>query len=205
MVTSRAAGYPHYRVRRTASRCDTPVMVITIRPIGASARRAGGATAADPGPGATLCVMTSPEHRRPGSGRRTHRDRHGRGLRGRLVPATVPLARTKAEVFDDLVLDTVETLERRFAKELAGVEFAVEDVPPDLNVYDSDVLEDGEVPLARLLPGRPGRQEVPPRIVLYRRPLEFRAMDREDLADLVHDVIIEQVANLLGVDPDELA
>ena len=29
-------------------------------------------------------------------------------------------------------------------------------------------------------------------------------MDREDLADLVHDVIIEQVANLLGVDPDEL-
>ncbi len=71
------------------------------------------------------------------------------------MPATVPLARTKAEVFDDLVLDTVETLERRFAKELAGVEFAVEDVPPDLNVYDSDVLEDGEVPLARLLPGRP--------------------------------------------------
>jgi predicted Zn-dependent protease with MMP-like domain len=67
------------------------------------------------------------------------------------------------------------------------------------------VLEDGEVPLARLLPGRPGRHELPPRIVLYRRPLEFRAMDREDLADLVHDVIIEQVANLLGVDPDELA
>lgn len=148
--------------------------------------------------------MTSPDHRRPGSRRRSHRDRHGRGLRGRLVPATVPLARTKSEIFDDLVLDTVETLERRFAKELAGVEFAVEDVPPDLNVYDSDVLEDGEVPLARLLPGRPGRQEVPPRIVLYRRPLEFRAMDHEDLADLVHDVIIEQVANLLGLDPDEL-
>ena len=72
------------------------------------------------------------------------------------MPATVPLARTKAEIFDDLVLDTVEALERRYARELAGVEFAVEDVPPELNVYDSDVLEDGEVPLARLLPGRPG-------------------------------------------------
>jgi predicted Zn-dependent protease with MMP-like domain len=160
-------------------------------------------------------VTTSPDRRRTadpgrvarsaGPGRPARRDRHGRGLRGRLVPATVPLARTKAEIFDDLVLDTVESLERRYAKELAGVEFAVEDVPPDLNVYDSDVLEDGEVPLARLLPGRPGRQELPPRIVLYRRPLEFRAMDREDLADLVHDVIIEQVANLLGVDPDELS
>jgi len=84
------------------------------------------------------------------------------------------------------------------------VEFAVEEVPPDLNVYDSDVLEDGEVPLARLLPGRPGRHAVPPRIVLYRRPLEFRAADREDLADLVHDVIIEQVANLLGIAPEDL-
>jgi predicted Zn-dependent protease with MMP-like domain len=120
------------------------------------------------------------------------------------VPASVPLARTRAEIFDDLVLDTVEVLERRYAQELSGVEFAVEEVPPDLNVYDTDVLEDGEVPLARLLPGRPGRTGVAPRIVLYRRPLEYRAVDREDLADLVHDVIVEQVANLLGLDPDEL-
>lgn len=120
------------------------------------------------------------------------------------MPASVPLARTRAEVFDDLVLDTVESLERRYSDELAGVEFAVEEVPPDLNVYDTDVLEDGDVPLARLLPGRPGRSDTPPRIVLYRRPLEFRAVDREDLADLVHDVIVEQVANLLGMDPDDI-
>ncbi len=120
------------------------------------------------------------------------------------MPATVPLARTRAEIFDDLVLDAVEQLERHWSSELAGIEFAVEDVPPDLNVYDSDVLEDGEVPLARLLPGQPGSDGMSPRIVLYRRPLEFRAMDRDDLADLVHDVIIEQVANLLGVDPEEI-
>ena len=116
----------------------------------------------------------------------------------------MPLFRTKAEIFDDMVLDAVEGLERQYAAELAGVEFAVEDVPPDLNIYDSDVLEDGEVPLARLLPGGPGRPSTPARIVLYRRPLEFRAMDNDELADLVHDVIIEQVANLLGIDPDEL-
>ncbi len=139
-----------------------------------------------------------------GPGRRPWRDRHGRGLRGRLVPASVPLARTRAEIFDDLVLDTVEELEHRYSQELAGVEFAVEEVPPDLNVYDTDVLEDGEVPLARLLPGSSDRLDTPPRIVLYRRPLELRAVDRDDLADLVHDVIIEQVANLLGVDPDEI-
>lgn len=30
VVTSQAAGYLHYRVRRIASRCDTPVVVITV-------------------------------------------------------------------------------------------------------------------------------------------------------------------------------
>jgi predicted Zn-dependent protease with MMP-like domain len=135
---------------------------------------------------------------------RAGRDRRGRGLRGRLVPATVPAARTKAELFDDLVLDTVERLERSHAPELSRVEFAVEDVPGELDGYESDVLEDRRVPLARLVPGRPGRHGVPPRIVLFRRPLELRAGDRETLAELVHDVLIEQVANLLGIDPDEL-
>jgi predicted Zn-dependent protease with MMP-like domain len=115
------------------------------------------------------------------------------------------MARTRAEMFDDLVLDTVDSLEGRFARELAEVEFAVEDVPPDLNVYDSDVLDDGEVPLARLQPARPDQSDAPARIVVYRRPLELRASHRDDLADLVRDVIIEQVANLLGLDPDDVA
>lgn len=121
------------------------------------------------------------------------------------MPTAVPLSRTRSQIFDDLVLDAVQHLERRWSKEIANVEFAVEDVPPELNVYDTDVLEDGEVPLARLLPGRPRDHDGPlPRIVLYRRPLEFRAATRDDLAELVHDVVVEQVANLLGVHPEEV-
>jgi predicted Zn-dependent protease with MMP-like domain len=146
--------------------------------------------------------------RRPG---RSRRDRHGRGLRGRLVPAEVPLARSRAEQFDDLVLDAVEDIERRWERELAGVEFAVEDVPwvehtsPDEVVLDADVLDDGSVPLARVLPAhREDGREVPPRIVVYRRPLEIRAHDREDLAELVRDVVVDQVAVLLGRDPEEI-
>jgi len=142
---------------------------------------------------------------------RTRRDRHGRGLRGRLVPPTVPLSRSRAEQFDDLVLDAVEDLERRWEHELAGVEFAVEDVPwvdhssPDEVVLDADVLEDGSVPLARVLPAhRENGHEHPARIVVYRRPLEIRAADRDDLADLVRDVVVDQVAVLLGRDPEEI-
>ena len=142
---------------------------------------------------------------------RARRDRHGRGLRGRLVPPSVPLSRSRAEQFDDLVLDAVEDLERRWERELAGVEFAVEDVPwvdhssPDDVVLDADVLDDGSVPLARVLPAhREDGREHPARIVVYRRPLEIRATDRDDLADLVRDVVVDQVAVLLGRDPEEI-
>ncbi len=146
---------------------------------------------------------------------RSRRDRHGRGLRGRLVPAEVPLARSRAEQFDDLVLDAVEDIERRWERELAGVEFAVEDVPPvpPEGVHpalEPEVVADetagGAVPLGRLLP--PGVDDrgrrTTARVVVYRRPLEARAVDRLDLADLVHDVVVDQVARLLGKDPDEL-
>ena len=144
-------------------------------------------------------------------------------MRGPLVPLTVdvggrslrlPAAQTRGERFDDLVLDAVEELETRWARELEGVEFAVEDVPvvplgsdPAL---DEDVLVDdtagGAVPLGRLLPasvdgrGRPTAA----RVVVYRRPLEARAADRSDLADLVRDVVVDQVARLLHLDPDEV-
>lgn len=133
-------------------------------------------------------------------------------MRGRLVPSEVPLSRTRAEQFDKLVLDAVEHLEQRWAAELDGVEFAVEDVPPVVDgqgdartgVDDGSVIEDGSVPLARLLPARPNGRggTLPPRIVVYRRPLEARAIDATDLGDLVLDVVVEEVATLLGLDPD---
>lgn len=158
---------------------------------------------------------------RPAARRR--RDRHGRGLRGPLVPATahvggrdvrVPVAQTRGERFDELVLDAVEDLEQRWARELEGVEFAVEDVPAvPLGVdaaLDDDVVADetagGAVPLGRLLPGGTDSagKATAPRVVVYRRPLEARAADLADLADLVHDVVVDQVARLLNLDPDEV-
>ena len=116
-------------------------------------------------------------------------------------PAGAPepaLARTRAEVFDELVLDAVEHLEDRWGKQLAEVEFAVEDVPP---VAGPDDGRSPAVPLARVLPAG-GRR--PARIVVYRRPLEARSTDREELADLVHDIVVEQVAELLGLEPETI-
>lgn len=116
------------------------------------------------------------------------------------MASDVPIRRSRAERFDDLVLDAVEHLEHRWSEQLSDVEFAVEDVPP----VPAAALDDADpVPLARYIPPTgSGRGAVPPRIVVYRRPLEARAIDREDLAELVLDVVIHEVADMLGVDPE---
>jgi predicted Zn-dependent protease with MMP-like domain len=146
-------------------------------------------------------VQTGDSHG-PGSARIRRRDRHGRGLRGVLAPQDTPIYRSRAERFDDLVLAAVAQLEPRWAAELASVEFAVEEIPPASALAD---LPD-PVPLARLDPGSgdpgdPARPASPPRIVVYRRPLLGRADGEEDLAELVLDVVVEEFARVLGLDP----
>jgi hypothetical protein len=131
------------------------------------------------------------------------RDRHGRGLRGPLAPPQVPLSLSRSEQFDDFVRESVERLERRWPR-LAEVEFAVQDVPtplPGEPEQDPEGARADDVPLGRLIPSGPDR---PDRIVVFRRPVETRAKGREDRAALVHEVVMEQVAELLGIDLDEV-
>lgn len=125
------------------------------------------------------------------------RDRRGRGLRGAVVPASLPAYRTRGERFDELVLRAVERLEKRWSSQLEGTEFAVEEVPPS----QPAPWEHGGVPLGRYFPADAG---LPARIVVYRRPVETRAVDEADLFDLVRDVLVEQVAHLLGHPPEDV-
>jgi predicted Zn-dependent protease with MMP-like domain len=110
--------------------------------------------------------------------------------------------RTRAQIFDDLVLEAAEAIEEHLGHPLESLEFAVEDVPPPLATYDSTVLEDGEVPLARVMPSTSTKN--PARVVIYRWPLEARAHSRVELTELITEVVAEQVANLLGMDPEDL-
>lgn len=150
-------------------------------------------------------MQTGEGSRPPRPSQIRRRDRHGRGLRGVLAPAGVPLHRTRAERFDDLILQAVTRLESRWEDRLAAVEFAVEEIPPPEPLGPLA----GPVPLARVEAGPPpggegGSATRPPRIVLYRRPLMARADSEDDLGDLVFDVVVEEVARLLGIDPEDV-
>lgn len=171
--------------------------------------QAAGTLTSGPDPG----EATVPRSRR--------RDRHGRGLRGPLLPARarvgaahvlVPGFRSRADRFDDLVRLAFEELEARWPDELGDVELAVEEVPPPAALDQvgepgaqqglvADDTPGGAVPLGRLRRPAGGAAA---RVVVYRRPVEVRGHDRQDLAALVHEVVVDLVAELLGVDPEDV-
>lgn len=137
--------------------------------------------------------------------------RHGRGRepRGPLLPPTVPGWRTRAERFDMAVLEAYEPIEQRWKQRLSALDIAVDEIPriaakdPDSVQWPPEVVADGPIPLARLIPagvdvrGNPTRA----RILLFRKPIEQRANDSTELGDLLHEILVAQVATYLDVEP----
>lgn len=102
--------------------------------------------------------------------------------------------------FDETVLDAVQAVEHRISVDLPPLEVAVEHVPPS----DPAPWEQG-VALGRLFPPEPGLSA---RLVIYRRPVLDHAGGEDDTGDrvsaVVHQVVAEQIAQMMGIDPDDV-
>jgi predicted Zn-dependent protease with MMP-like domain len=126
------------------------------------------------------------------------------------LPPTVPGWRSRAERFDMAVLEAYEPIEQRWKQRLAALDVAVDEIPriaakdPDSVQWPPEVVADGPIPLARLIPagvdvrGNPTRA----RILLFRKPIEQRANDSTELDDLLHEILVAQVATYLDVEPN---
>lgn len=107
------------------------------------------------------------------------------------------------------VLEAYEPIERRWQSRVSALDIAVDEIPrmspkdPANVQWPPEVIADGPIALARLIPagvdvrGNATRA----RIVLFRKPIERRAKDTVELADLLHDLLVAQVATFLGVEP----
>ena len=94
-------------------------------------------------------------------------------------------------------MDSAQSLARRWPS-VNRIQFAVEEVPPsDPAPWERSVV------LGRGFTAEP-RSGLPARVVIYRRPVASRAADEADLVDLVHRVVVEQVALMLGRRPEEI-
>jgi Zincin-like metallopeptidase len=130
-------------------------------------------------------------------------------MRGPLLPPTVPGWRTRAERFDMAVLEAYEPIERRWQERVGQLDVAVDEIPriaakdPDSVQWPPEVIADGPIALARLIPagvdvrGNATRA----RIVLFRKPIERRAKDTLELGELLHEILVAQVAIYLDVEP----
>ncbi|AWE41963.1 MULTISPECIES: metallopeptidase family protein [unclassified Actinobaculum] len=126
------------------------------------------------------------------------RDRHGRGLRGPVLPPEAPAWRTRADRFDDFIAFDLATYRRFLGSDMDHTDFGVLDVPE----ADPAPWEHG-VPLARYLPfERPAR--ITGRIVFYRLPMLAAASRSPHPRLFLHDVITEQLASALGRAPEDI-
>ena len=80
--------------------------------------------------------------------------------------------------------------------ESLGIQLGVEEVPLLPDTWDTD-----SVPLASYVAPAQGQ---PGRVVLLRRPIEHRAETRADLEALLLTVLVEQVAEVLGLPPEDV-
>lgn len=106
-------------------------------------------------------------------------------------------------------LSMSEPIERRWQERVSQLDIAVDEIPriaakdPESVQWPPEVIADGPIALARLIPagvdvrGNATRA----RIVLFRKPIERRAKDTEELGELLHEILVAQVAIYLDVDP----
>ncbi len=110
------------------------------------------------------------------------------------------------------VLEAYEPIEQRWHERVSTLDVAVDDIPrispkdPDNVQWPPEVVADGAIALAKLIgAGVDVRgNSTRARIVLFRRPIERRAKDAAELTELLHELLVAQVATYLGVEPSAI-
>jgi predicted Zn-dependent protease with MMP-like domain len=126
-------------------------------------------------------------------------DRHGRAARvdsdrRRRPSEGFRVASTKR--FRHLVEDTLSTLPDALLDAVADAHLEIAELPPATIVVDAGLTE---IPLARFEP-----HARPPRLTVYRRPVELRALGRADLIELLRSAVGHEIARALGLPDDDL-
>jgi hypothetical protein len=124
------------------------------------------------------------------------RNRRGRGLRGELLPQHLPGSRSRSEKFDDWVMESAQRLERLWGERIQDLQIVVQEIPDGLEDMTGETLR-GLLGSAR--PAAPGRAAV---ITVYRHPVLMAARAFMPVNELIHDVVVEQTAELMGLAPE---
>jgi hypothetical protein len=112
----------------------------------------------------------------------------------------VPAWATRQERFEDVVADSVSRLQERWGARIDAITFDVALVPDEGSLARASAR--GEAPpLGSVLRGGRKRRQ---HVVVFRRPVETVAGSAAAVPWLVHDVVVELVAEVLGLPPEDV-
>ena len=109
----------------------------------------------------------------------------------------LPRYRTRSGMFDDMLVAQIRRLNEAWPELIAPIQFAVEDVPPSDPAPWETVPHLGSQSF-------PAGHGIPPRIVLYRMPLQSHARSRMDLQFAIRDEVVSRLAEIYGRRPEEI-
>jgi predicted Zn-dependent protease with MMP-like domain len=113
--------------------------------------------------------------------------------------------------FRELVEEAIDSIPQRFARHVRNVGFIVEDEPSDELLAEMEVEEGGT--LLGLYHGTPLTErrwdhgnELPDRILLFRRPIEEEGGDTEDgVFAAIGETLIHELGHYFGMTEEEIA
>lgn len=115
-------------------------------------------------------------------------------------PLHAPARPRGREYFMLCMRDATARIAERCPDIIDTIDIGMDEVPDSRTLWH-DLGERDAVPLAAAIESSDPQRA---RIVVFRRPLERRAIDREDLRLLVHETLVEQIAALTGRSIDEI-
>ncbi|MDP8932374.1 MAG: metallopeptidase family protein [Actinomycetota bacterium] len=105
--------------------------------------------------------------------------------------------------FERIVDSALASLPAKLLAYLENVQVVVEDVPSPQSLARDEILL-GLYQRARRTARASAPPVLPDRITLFRRPIESRVTNKEELLDLVREVVVHEFAHHLGIDDDRL-
>jgi predicted Zn-dependent protease with MMP-like domain len=116
---------------------------------------------------------------------------------------------TSEDRFYELVAEALDSIPQHFQDRLENVEILVEDFPSFNTMRMAKVRSKWQllgfyhgVPLTERTSGY--NLITPDKISIYRRPIEAQVSTPEELRELVHRVVLHEVAHYFGIDDNRL-
>lgn len=113
------------------------------------------------------------------------------------------------EEFEELVTAAISTLPEKFREKMENIDIVIEDLPSQKLLMEMKIRSPyGLLGLYRGVPySRRGiwyRNVLPDKIIIFKKPIEIRCRNKEDIKESVRKVVIHEIGHYFGLGEADL-